>query len=332
MSRTVAVSDNLVPEEILHAAGLSSVRLSDLVDGQGGDSFLPALSCTYCRAAERLSTQSPTPFDGVVFSNGCTATEKLFEVFARKSTLSLVTLLDAPKNDGERAIRFYSRRLAQLADTLVATYGAAVDDEALAEAIRLNNAFRSALRRRGVCRSRQLSGNALSLANLPDHIQKVNTLKAPEFGDAPRLLVAGTHLREVAWRDLVEAEGGRVSYFLTDDGDAYNQIDVGSSADGNLYDALARAYLSSMRSSFGRLSAVMTDPLALTATIREHDIQGIVLTQYSFCARAGYEAALLSSASELPNVPLLRLELNRSEALEAQVRTRIAAFLEMLRK
>lgn len=332
MSRTIAVADSLVPEEIFHAAQLSTVRLSDLVDARGGDGFFPSRSCTYCRAAEGLATRSPRSIDGAVFANGCTAMEKLFEVFARKSGMSLVTLLDAPKIDGERAIRFYSRRLEQLAGTLAATYGSVVDGDALAEAIRLNNGFRAGLRRCGRCRSQQLAGEALSLASLPGQIQKLTEAGARDSGDAPRLMIAGTHLREDEWRAAIEAEGGCASYFLTDAGDSYSQITVSPTDAGDLFGALARAYLTPTWAGFGRLPAVLTDPVALGVTIREHRIQGIVLTQYSFCAKAGYEGAWLCANSDLAQTPILRLELDRSETIDAQARTRIAAFLEMLRK
>jgi benzoyl-CoA reductase/2-hydroxyglutaryl-CoA dehydratase subunit BcrC/BadD/HgdB len=331
MSRTIAVADSLVPEEILHAAGLSTVRLSDLVDPSGGDGFFPSTSCTYCRAAERLATRRPRPFDGAVFANGCTSMEKLFEVFARKSGLPLVMLLDTPKIEGEPAVRYYARRLEQFAGALAAACGSAVEGEALAEAIRLNDAFRAGLRRSGQCRSRELAGAALSLASLPDQIRKLPEPGASDGGDAPRLLIAGTHLREDLWRAAIEAEGGCASYFLTEHGDGYSQLTVSPSGDGDLYGALARAYLGSTRASFGRLPAVLTDPAALGATVREHRIQGIVLTQYSFCAKAGYEGAWLNARQDLFKTPVLRLELDRPETVDAQARTRIAAFLEMLR-
>ena len=332
MSRTIAVADTLVPEDILHAAQLSTVRFSDLVDARGGDGFFPSLSCTYCRAAERLATRDPRPFDGIVFANGCTAMEKLFEVFARKSELSLVTLLDAPKMDGERATQFYSRRLEQFADTLASTYGSAICDEDLVEAIRLNNAFRAALRRCGRYRSRELAGEALSLSNLPELIRRLTGAPACDSVNAPKVMIAGTHLREEEWCAAIEAEGGSAAYFLSDEGDTYSEVAVTPSDDGDLYRALARAYLSQTRASFGKLPAVMTDPVALGATIRERGIQGIVLTQYSFCAKAGYESAWVSAKSNLSHIPILRLELDRSEAIDAQARTRIAAFIEILRK
>jgi len=332
MTRTIAVADSLVPEEILHAAQLSTVRFSDLVDGRDGDGFFPSRSCTYCRAAERLATRRPPPFDGAVFANGCTAMEKLFEIFARKSGLSWVTLLDAPKIDGERAIQFYSRRLKQLADNIAAAYGSAVDDNALVEAIRLNNAFRAGLRRGGRNRSGELAGESLSLVSLPNQIRKLSEMAVRDSGDAPRLMIAGTHLREEEWRDAIETEGGCACYFLTDDGDSYSQITVSLTDDCDFYGALARAYLTPIRTSFGRLPAILTDPVAFGTTVREHRIQGIVFTQYSFCAKAGYEGAWLSANSNLSQTPILRLELDRSEAIDAQTRTRIAAFLEMLRK
>ena len=330
MSRTIAVADSLVPEEILHAAGLSTVQLSDLVEPSGGGVFFPSTSCTYCRAAEQLATRRPRPFDGAVFANGCTAMEKLFEVFARKSGLPLVMLLDTPKIGGEAAIQFYARRLEQFAGALAAACGSAVDGEALAEAIRLNDAFRAGLRRRGRPRSRELAGEALSLANLPNRIRAVTGAGVSDAAGAPRLLVAGTHLREDLWRAAIESEGGNASYFLTEHGDSYSQLAVNHSGDGDLFGALARAYLSSTRASFGRLPGVLTDPAALDATVREHRIQGIVLTQYSFCARAGYEGAWLNARQDV-STPVLRLELDRPEAIDAQARTRIAAFVELLR-
>jgi benzoyl-CoA reductase/2-hydroxyglutaryl-CoA dehydratase subunit BcrC/BadD/HgdB len=258
--------------------------------------------------------------------------EKLFEVFARKSGLALVTLLDAPKIAGERAIQFYARRLEQFADTLASTLGSAVYDETLDEAIRLNNRFRAGLRRSGTYRSKQLAGKALSLSNLPDEISRLSDGVQRESADLPRLMIAGTHLREDEWQAAIEAEGGSAAYFLSDEGDTYSQIAVAPSDDGDLYGALARAYLTTTRASFGRLAAVLTDPVALHARVREHGIQGIVLTQYSFCAKAGYEGAWLASKSVVAQVPILRLELDRSETIDAQVRNRIAAFVEMLRE
>jgi benzoyl-CoA reductase/2-hydroxyglutaryl-CoA dehydratase subunit BcrC/BadD/HgdB len=331
MSKVIAVADSLIPEEILHAAGLSTVRLSALGD-MGGEGHFPSQSCAYCRSTERIATRRPSPIDGAVFANGCTSMQKLFEVFARKSGLEPVVLLDTPKIDGARATQFYAQRLEQFGNALAALAGSAVEDAALAEAIRLNNAFRAGLRRCRRYRSSELADGALSLASLPERTRKLSQAQVAERGDAPRLLIAGTHLREEAWRAAIEAEGGCASYFLTEDGDSYNQIDVVPTDDHDLYGALARAYLASARAGFGRLPAISTDPASLAALLREHGIRGVVLTHYAFCAKGGYEGAWLSGRLGLSQTPVLRLELDRPEAIDARVRTRIAAFVEMLRR
>jgi len=65
---------------------------------------------------------------------------------------------------------------------------------------------------------------------------------------------------------------------------------------------------------------------------REYSADGIIIQSIKFCDTWGVESSLLTSALRDAGIPVLRLEREYRTAGEGQLRTRIQAFIESMKK
>jgi len=324
--RTICLADSHIPAEIFHAAGLATVRLTDLVDdAAAGPQYLPAQSCAFCRSAERTAGFLKDRVSGIVFASSCTAMEKLYEIFLRKSGLGFVAMVDLPKGRDAAAAAFYAQRLAALLSRLERHFGAAADAASLARAFKLNNGLRRALTERGAYASYLFKGRPLSLGNLEACIGEAELWWEPDCG-LPRLMVVASRLQEDAVREAILEEGGNVVLFASDEGHSLNAVQVPQGGTHPLLD-LAGAYLSGRDGA--RSICGLPEVSLFSRLIRERRVDAVVTLSYPFCARTGYDAAWVRRQRRELQVPVLDVQTDAVGSLSAGARSRIAALLEM---
>lgn len=324
----VVVGDNFVPEEILHAAGLATVRLANVIDRDLDQSaYFPSQSCAFCRSAEKVVTQAHRRFAGAVMTSSCTAMETLYEVFLRKSELAFVHLLDIPKAQSALSGDAYRHRLAHFVKVLEAWRGEKIESKSLEKAIQLNNRLRLALTKAKTCRSIALKDYPVSLASLGDAIEAVERTEVRSPNGSPRILVTGSRLREDVVFQAIEDEGGYAVASLTDDGHSYNQIRVAEQSNDVLL-AIAEGYLN--ENEFKRTITGLPDIDKLQNLISSENINGIVSLSYPFCAKTGYDNAWLRKHGEELRVPILFYQVEDVNSASAGLRNRLGAFIEIL--
>jgi benzoyl-CoA reductase/2-hydroxyglutaryl-CoA dehydratase subunit BcrC/BadD/HgdB len=253
----------------------------------------------------------------------------------------------------ESSFEFFNAELNTFRKSLEKFTGKTINEEALAQAIRIYNENRDKVRALYEFRkadSPLISGSELTMllivgSSLP--IGEANTLfdqvlvevgkrKKPDLPRGPRILIDGACLDNIELIKLVEELGGNVVADTICNGarDYFPKAD----GEGDPIDTLAYRYLEKINcpktyrenktGTFeGDIAARFGD---IGAYAKEFKVEGAILYIYKYCDPFGFEVPARKAYYQSINVPLLPLEDIYSAGTISQLRTRIQAFLEMI--
>lgn len=146
-------------------------------------------------------------------------------------------------------------------------------------------------------------------------------------------MISGTPMAIPNWKlhHIVESLGAAVVVEESCTGTRYFENLVDESAttlDGQIR-ALAERYMKTNCACFTPNSARIDDIVRLA---EEYKVDGIIDTNLQFCNLYSTESYLVKKALTERNLPVMHIETDYSEQDFEQLRTRVEAFLEMLRK
>lgn len=344
------------PEELLLAAGMQGVRLSgDFANEDRAKACYSSTICPYLRAALGAALgEACGPLAGVVVANACDGLRRLADVWAHYVPDTFVYLLDVPRSSDEAAVRYFAGALQGLRRYLEEYGGRAISDDALWEAIALQNGVRRALvalaecRRQGAFReparafyeivwrsvtepreafARWLEGELAGDRFASRHLvgRRPNT-----SADGPRVVLSGNILTPLDYPvlDLLEESG---AYVAADDlctGERHFRQEVEEGKDGDPLAALARRYLG--RTPCSRMANAAERADSLLETCREAEAGGVVYVSQKFCDAFLYDFPYFKARLAADGLRVMLLELDASQGSLGQARTRLQAFLEML--
>ncbi len=329
-----------VPLELLHAAGLTPVRLLQLesVITQAAG-WLPPFSCALAQATtERWIGGEFAFLRWIVFAHSCDTLKCVQDIWRLMGNGPQLLTFSLPVVVGTAASReYYLRELHSLARMLGAELGVDIGQDQLSRSIALYNEQRrlvDALQSRG---SLPYSGRwALTLAGMVMPVDAhVDLLKrtldrqepATSAGKSrPRVVVTGTVLDDATIPGLLDELGFRV---VGDDlctGQRHYAGQVGESEEP--WAALADHY--AWRSPCpGRYYSEQSRSERLVAWIRSTHVDGVVLVQPKFCDPCAFDDIQVVKGLREAKVPYVVVETDATTPL-GQLRTRLQAFSEML--
>lgn len=346
----VGFTCSYTPLALVHAAGFEPYRMLPLrnaPDQAGGilhDNLCPEVK----RVLDRRLAGDLPPLSGVVFANSCDAMRRLANAWGDLDLDGRSVLLDVPTVQDERAARYLAGCLEQLWGVLETWSGDPVTDDALRSSLglydRLFDELAALGRRvgegtfaggrpayqvwmnRAVCESPETVLDELTVA-LADPGSRIE----PGGGEVP-LLVFGNVLPDPDAAALFEGCGARV---VDDDlcSGSRQLTRVGELGDRPALEALATALMGrplcarTMRQADGH--ALATQVLGRVATC---GARGAVAHVVKFCDPYLVRMPALRDAFREADVPLLVLEGDCTLRSLGQQRTRIEAFVEMLRE
>ncbi len=316
------------------------------------EQYLPQATCPLIKSFFGFKLARLCPYielaDLVVGETTCDGKKKAYESF---HALAPVHVMELPqmKNPADRVL--WRTELARFVDRVEALTGNRVTDDALREAVGVVNAKRRALARLAALRSADpapISGldallvNQISFYDDPERF----TAKVHELCDeleervargqgvapqgAPRILVSGSPMAIPNWKvpRVIESCGAVVvgEESCVGSRNFRDLVDEGPADREELLDAIAERQLRIECACFTP-NAERADTVARMA--RELGAHGVVHYNLSFCTPYAAEALRLDRELRGRGVRMLRLETDYSQD-EAQVRTRVEAFLEML--
>jgi benzoyl-CoA reductase/2-hydroxyglutaryl-CoA dehydratase subunit BcrC/BadD/HgdB len=278
----------------------------------------------------------------------CQHLKKVAEVWAYDGDLEVYMLGIPHQHENDFELEYFVDRLRVLKDRLQAFTGHMITDERIGDAIEIYNRMRELLRKMSLLRLSPVSPiSTLDFVKLnhasfyADPLYMVNELdalyhslrdtqQAPETA-APRILLVGPNIgygdyhllelvKEVGGEIVVEeiCEGMRSYWHPTEN-------------NGDILQSLAIGYLKDrLPCAFMRRSAEKRFEFALSL-IKRFKVDGVIWYELLCCETYDSESYFFAQRMEEKGIPMLILESEYGTVGKGQNRTRIEAFIEMLK-
>ncbi|MGO9413571.1 MAG: double-cubane-cluster-containing anaerobic reductase [Syntrophobacteraceae bacterium] len=344
------------PVEIVRAAGAIPVSLCGKKEKPIADAemTLPSNMCPLIKSSYGYAVTDTCPYfsasDFLIGETTCDGKKKMYEFLGRIKPLHLMHL---PYTAAEpHALRFWYEEILRLASFLEQSTGQRIDRDHLRFQIRIHNKIRKLIRKI----SRFQAAERVSLSGLdiltvmetksffvyPEKyldllqvlIAEMEAIEADGCSafepDAPRVLLTGCPIGKGSEKVLgiIEECGGAVVCIENCTGVKGLDLLV-DEEEKDPFLALARRYLqipcSCITPNTGRLAL-------LDRLISEYAIDGVVDLTWHCCHTYNIESRIIGDSVEKNHgLPFLHVETDYSNSDVEQLRTRIEAFLEMVR-
>jgi len=349
---------NYVPEEIIYAAGAVPLCLAD-----GGDStpveaslsVIPRHYCSFVRAQLGGITLKSNPYfdliDLLIAPIGCQHLKKLAEIIEYQGNIKLVKLGIPHRYDSDPALEYYTYQLRRIKNKLQEFTGQEITDEKIVGAIELYNSLRNLLREISLMRCQAPSpicamdfvklnhasfyaDPAFMVEVLQDILREIKERKLPEQAEKaqkPRLLLIGPNMVYGDYKvlNLVEEAGGEIVIEEITEGirNYWQTIDskkdpIGSLARGYLKERIPSAFM--VHSAKKRLDFALK-------LIKDFNVSGAIWYELLCCETYDSESYYFAKNLENLNIPVLVLESDYGTSDIGQLKTRIDAFVELMK-
>lgn len=352
-TKIIGVFCTYFPEELVMAMDASTVSLCSMSQETipVAEQDLPKNLCPLVKSSYGFAKTDKCPFfyfaDLIIGETTCDGKKKMYEELER---MKPVYIMELPNRQSGEGLKLWKNEVIRMKEKLEELFGTEITDEKLKEAIHQKNEERLALKefyslmrldpppmtggnmfhvlyssgysfdKESYCSSVR----AVTRSVLEEYEQKKDTLERK-----PRILITGSPIGGAAEKliQAVEEQGGVVVAFESCGG--AKAIDEQTDEENpDIYEALARRYLnigcSCMSPNPGRKEL-------LCRLIEEYSVQGVIDMVLCACHTYNVEThGIERMVREKYGIPYMSLETDYSEADTGQLRTRVAAFIEML--
>lgn len=351
--RIVGVFCTYTPWELINAADAVAVVLCGVGDDNipAAETRLPKNLCPLIKASYGAALTDKCPFfyfaDMVLAETTCDGKKKMYELMGELKHCHIMQL--PPGAQGRGALEFWKAEVISAKEDIEAFYGIEITEEKLREAIRLRNREREAILKffevarlkpspiTGYEISTVISSNQYS----PDLEKKIEFLekRTKELEERyekeckgkasrPRILITGCPTTGVMDKVIrrIEELGADVVGFENCCGPREKKDPIDESKDP--ITAIAEKYLrvncSVMSPNPGRFEA-------LDVQIDEYQVDGVIEVLLHACHTFAIEAdAVQKFVTQKKNIPYTAIYTDYSMADQAQIDTRLGAFIELL--
>lgn len=331
------------PLPLMEAAGFAPKRILPLGDfpDQAGR-FLHDTLCPHVKKIlDRAIAGDLGDLSGMVFINSCDAMRRLNDAFIRQGIKT--AFLDLPVTGGERSIVRYAADMKVLYDTLCAWSGLSPDESRLAEKMAeygdLFDLLEKARARRdqGSLSAEKFQALVNTICAFPakDAAADINRAldEAPQRPDpkAVPVYLFGNVLPDPEAFAMIESCGARIcgEDFCTGSRFLAPMIE----GDGDVFARLSRSIIEKppcARTLDPARPGGIGQDVVMAAT--EAGAKGVIAQYLKFCDPYLSRMPLVRQALKAAGIPLLVLEGDCTQGSIGQSRTRIEAFLEMLKE
>ena len=337
---------NYVPEEIIHAAGILSFRItgdSKEIELGDGDAYLHIYSCSFTRTCCQLAVEKKFDFlDGFVATAMCDGSRRLADVLENYGYLSLIQTLGVPRKFDEHAEALYSREILQFKQILEGFLGTEISNDAISDSVLVYNRTRRLLKE--LYELRKLDVPPVSGAETLEVLNAATRMPREQFNDTlevlieeikgrpvsakgkVRLMIDGSILQNVDLIQGIEDLGGLVVVDGLCSGARYWEGLVDT--DMEPISALTKYYLNKFPCPRFYPPTVRTDKVM--NLIQEYRVEGLIYEIVRYCNTHTWDYPILRSELEERGIPMLKLEVEYGMGATGQIKTRVQAFIEML--
>lgn len=344
-----------VPEEIVRAAGGICIGLCSGIDmgTAEAEQVLPRSICPLIKSFMGFKLAKVCPYfescDLVVGETTCDGKKKAFEIL---NDYVPVHVMETPQMKKSRDKQLWLEEVQDFAELVQDTTGNKITDESLAQAIQEVNGKRQALGRLAKLRKNDpvpISGKdsllieqiamyddvarfTAKVNELCEELEQKISAGAGAFPHkTPRVIVTGTPMAIPNWKvpHIIETSGAVIVAEEMCTGLRYfeNEVAEANGLDSMLENISAR-YLGINCAVFtpntGRLER-------LEELVRDYHADGVIHCTLSFCDPYAVEANRVEKMMKQKEIPFLKIETGYDQEDAGQLRTRVEAFIEMLR-
>ncbi|MDD2217247.1 MAG: double-cubane-cluster-containing anaerobic reductase [Eubacteriales bacterium] len=351
--KVVGVFCTYSPVEIILAAGAVSVGICAFSDETiaEAEKVLPKNLCPLIKSSYGFAVTEKCPYmyfaDLVVGETTCDGKKKMYELLSEIKNVHVMQLPQTQEDEVSKDLWY--KEVLLLKDRIEKDFGITITDEDIKKAIRLKNEERKLLKEfyelskscpppiTGAEQLKVLYGSQFKFdieqknKELRDTIDKVKTDYANGIenvsNDAKRILITGCPLAGVTEKIVtaIEASGGVVVAYENCIG--VKPADRLVDEEGDPYKALAERYLnigcSVMTPNNKRMELI-------TSLVKEFNVDGVVEMTLQACHTYNIETNTVRELLQKQDIPFITVETDYSTSDVAQLKTRMAAFIEMI--
>ncbi|MCL5951558.1 MAG: 2-hydroxyacyl-CoA dehydratase family protein [Chloroflexi bacterium] len=334
------------PEEIVHAAGLTPLRIfGDSARTQAPDKYLPTGVCAFARSYLDMALQGRYDFlDGLVMAQSCDTNFKVFDIYRRQVVRPpFKYFVHMPHVISSESFEFWMRELDEFSRSLAQAFDVAITDERLYSSIEVYNRHRALLKELYGLRKPDpplvsgVEAFQLALASVTLPKEEANTLLEKAIQEIktrvnliprrPRLLLAGSLVDNPAIVRTVEDAGANVVADTLCTGSRYFWDTI--EQNGNPLRAIGRYHLERPINPWQHPTE-SGNVAFMQKMCEEFQVDGVVFQTMRFCDPYGFDAPLIMESLEKRGIPALHLHHNYNEVAWASLRNRLEAFVEMV--
>lgn len=343
--RPIGYLCSYAPEEIMHAAGFTPVRI---VGAERtiirADSHLQTYCCSLARTTLDLALTRDLDFlEGAVFVQTCDTMQRLSDIWRLNTRFRFHGDVVLPARMGEPAAeRYIGAELRAFRKRIEEYVGAEVPDSAIASSIAVYN------HNRDLCeRLYSLSGVALTGTEVLSAVMAGTTMRKEEHSamlerlldalcgeegptpdDRVPLVVSGSLCGSPDFVRMVEGLGA----IVVDDDlcCGHRAIEGRAPETGDPVEAVARR-LSERPACPAKHSAARSRPDDLAVRVKGSGARGVIFYLQHFCDPHAFDYPALRARLSEDGIPSLLVEWEHQAPSTGQMRTRVEAFLEMIR-
>lgn len=337
------------PQELAVAMNAAVVSLCATSDETipAAEADLPKNLCPLIKSSYGFGKTDKCPFfyfsDLVVGETTCDGKKKMYEYMADFKPVHIMELPNCPTENG---VEMYKKEIIRMKEKLEEVFGVTITEEDIRRGIRVKNAERIALKNlysimkadpapiSGTDLMNTLVATTFNFerekipAQMEALIEKIKA-EANPTEKKPRILITGCPMGGATMKvvEAVEENGAVVVGFENCSGAKSVEENVDES-NPDVYDALARKYVnigcSCMTPNDNRIKL-------LNSMIDEYNVDGVVDMELQACHTYAVETLRIKRfVNGEKKIPYMNLETDYSQADVGQLKTRIAAFIEML--
>ncbi len=355
--RVVATYCVFVPEEIVWAAEAIPVGLcaGTQFSVPLAEETLPRNTCALIKSSYGFKLGRTCPYVQsshlIVGETTCDGKKKMYEILSEHHP---VYVMEVPNKKTEASRKLWLGEVMAFKKVIEELTGNKIAADKLKEAIGKVNGRRRALQRLYNLRQARpvpISGkDALLVAQISFYddvercTQQVNVLcdeldkriatgEGVAPADAPRILISGSPMAIPNWKlhHILETAGAAIVCEESCIG-TRNFSDLTPENGGTVeeqLEAIAERYMKINCACFTPNNERLDDIVRLA---RQYEVDGVVHYSLQFCHIYANEAVRVEKVLEKEGIPLLRIETDYSDEDVGQLRTRVDAFLEMIRR
>lgn len=345
--KMVGSTCSYTPEELILAAGAHPFRIFGESHGlPHADAHLQPYACSMVRGMLEDGLSGSLDFmDAVVFPHACDSIQRLSDIWRLNVKSLHFDVLLPVKLDSPLAKSYFTKVLTRFKKDLEKSFSLEISDSELGRAIGVMNDLRHELIQLYTLQSQQpgfMSGSDISaivkasmvmekqevagmLAQLLEATGRIKLADIPE--DPKRILISGSVCSHPELSQIIESKNAAVVWDDLCSGTRYFEGLVSEEKDP--VEAIADRFTSRYVCPAKHLG-VEFQMENLKKLIRQHRVDAVLFMFLKFCEPFSFDYPDIKKELEKMKIPFLMVEMDRHNAIDEQMRTRIDTILEIL--